>query len=76
MSLSLIGIIFVQGFWIKDAIQNKDEQFTLNVKQILSSVSQKIQKREKEEFFYKVQKIIDSIGTPDERILNFFRYRT
>lgn len=70
MSLSLIGIIFVQGFWIKDAIQNKDEQFTLNVKQILSSVSQKIQKREKEEFFYKVQKIIDSIGTPDERILN------
>ena len=70
MSLSLIGIIFVQGFWIKDAIQNKDEQFTLNVKQILSSVSQKIQKREKEDFFYDVQKLIDSIGVPDERVLN------
>jgi signal transduction histidine kinase len=70
MSLSLIGIIFVQSFWIKDSIRNKDEQFTLNVKQILSSVSQKIQKREKETFLLKIQKIVDSIGIPDERVLN------
>jgi two-component system phosphate regulon sensor histidine kinase PhoR len=27
MSLSLIGIIFVQGYWIKTAVEDKEEQF-------------------------------------------------
>ncbi|MFT6929652.1 MAG: two-component system phosphate regulon sensor histidine kinase PhoR, partial [Sediminicola sp.] len=28
MSLSLVGIIFVQGYWIKKSVDDKEEQFS------------------------------------------------
>ena len=31
MSLSLIGIIFVQGYWISESVSTKREQFAKNV---------------------------------------------
>ena len=67
MSLSLIGIIFVQSYWINASVENKEEEFNLNVKQILSSVSNKIQKQEKQNYFFKLQKLVDSLGQlPDQ----------
>ena len=33
MSLSLIGIIFVQGYWINNTVENNEEQFSFNAKQ-------------------------------------------
>ena len=50
MSLSLIGIIFVQGYWIKTAVDNKEEQFSMNVNQILKEVSDELQIIEMREF--------------------------
>ncbi|UOB17671.1 sensor histidine kinase [Abyssalbus ytuae] len=50
MSLSLIGIIFVQGYWIKTAIDNKNEQFSMNVNQILKKVSDELQVMEMRDF--------------------------
>jgi two-component system phosphate regulon sensor histidine kinase PhoR len=41
MSLSLLGIVFVQGYWISNAYQTKEEQFAINAKQVLLSVSKK-----------------------------------
>ena len=35
MSIALIGIIFVQAFWIKTTLDNKEEQFSLNINQAL-----------------------------------------
>ena len=46
MSLSLIGIIFVQVFFINNSLQNEKKQFTLNVKRSLSFVSNTIEDRE------------------------------
>ncbi|NAS30886.1 GHKL domain-containing protein [Flavobacteriaceae bacterium R38] len=65
MSLSLSGIIFVQGYWIKTAIENKEEQFSGNINQSLKSVADKIQERELSDFFGVVANEIDSIKDPD-----------
>ena len=46
MSIALLGIILVQSFWIKTTLDNKEEQFSLNINQALKSVSEQIQSRE------------------------------
>jgi len=69
MSLSLIGIIFVQGYWIQNTVENNREQFSFNAKQILISVSNKIEYREFEELYYPLQEILDSIKEPDNKII-------
>ncbi|OUS00717.1 two-component sensor histidine kinase [Flavobacteriales bacterium 33_180_T64] len=46
MSLSLIGIIFVQAFFINNTLRNEEKQFTLNVKRSLISVSKAIEDKE------------------------------
>ena len=43
MSLSLIGIIFVQSFFINKSLENERKQFTLNVKTAISNVSKQIE---------------------------------
>ena len=50
MTLSLLGIIFVQGYWIKNSYQNREDQFTLNIRQVLISVSKEIQLEETNAF--------------------------
>src|SRR5690606_32553314 len=52
MSLSLIGIIFVQGYWIKSTVDDKAEQFSYNAKQVLINVSRELQNEELEEFWF------------------------
>ncbi len=69
MSLSLIGIIFVQGYWINNTVENNEEQFSFNAKQILISVSNRIQYREFEEMFFPLQEILDSIEEPDDKTI-------
>ncbi|WP_299188964.1 HAMP domain-containing sensor histidine kinase [uncultured Aquimarina sp.] len=69
MSLSLIGIIFVQGYWIQNTVENNREQFSFNAKQILISVSNKIEYREFEEMYYPLQEILDSIKQPDNKTI-------
>lgn len=66
MSLSLIGIIFVQGYWIKNTVENKEEHFSYNAKQILSRVASKVQRDELEEYYFALLEIIekDTLGKP------------
>jgi len=52
MSLSLIGIIFVQGYWIKSTVDDKEEQFSYNAKQVLINVSKELQNNELEAFWF------------------------
>ena len=55
MSLSLIGIIFVQSFFINNSLQNEDRQFTLSVKRALSFVSRSIEEIEYRNYVNKIQ---------------------
>ena len=60
MSIALLGIILVQSFWIKTTLDNKEEQFSLNINQALKSVSEQIQSRELRDYLAVYQKLIDS----------------
>ena len=42
MSLSLIGIIFVQAYYINYSLETKEDQFAFNVKKILSYASNQV----------------------------------
>jgi len=46
LSLSLIGLIIVQSYWIKNAIEIKEEQFTQIVNKGISNVIDEIENRE------------------------------
>ena len=62
MSLSLLGIIFVQVYWFNTSLENNEEQFRFHVKQVLGNVSQKLQKQEEYTFYNKYKKLKDSTG--------------
>ena len=75
MSVALIGIILVQSFWIKTTLDNRESQFSLNVNQALSSVSNTIRDREMRDYVAVYQKLIDSIGEPKEsQLTSVFQY--
>jgi two-component system, OmpR family, phosphate regulon sensor histidine kinase PhoR len=59
MSLSLIGIIFVQGYYINDAVKNADDRFNHNVKTALIYVSNTIEKDEVSTYYEKFQDLLD-----------------
>ena len=61
MSLSLIGIIFVQGYWISRTVEDKEEQFSSTVNQVLSKVADKIEVREVKDYFDQYF-TLDSVG--------------
>lgn len=65
MSLSLIGIIFVQAFFIDNSLDNEEKQFTLNVKRSLSVVSKAIEDKEFEYYYSKISDLIKSGGESD-----------
>ena len=62
MSLSLIGIIFVQIYWIKESVENKEEQFSNAVTEVLNKVANKIEGREQKDYMDRFAGQIDSIG--------------
>ena len=60
MSISLVGIISIQIYWIKDAIKNKQQQFDNNVKIALARTSEKIKDREYTEFIQNTQEFFEN----------------
>lgn len=46
MSFALIGIVIIQGYWIKTAVDDKDEAFSYTIHQVLSSVSETLEQNE------------------------------
>ncbi len=61
MSLSLIGIIFVQGYWIKTSVDDKEEQFSMNINQILVNVSREIRENDFQRFMDRMLSESDSV---------------
>jgi len=74
MSLSLIGIILVQAYYINNSLRNTEEQFNFNVKKALSYVSQTIEDQEYNKHLFWVTKSIQQSGTKADTtaILNFY----
>lgn len=77
MTASLIGIIVVQVYWIDMIVQKNEEQFTLQVKQILSKVSEKLEQGEMQAYLDRYYYLKDSIGTEpqEEHFLKFGFYQ-
>ncbi len=63
MSLSLIGIIMVQLYWITTSLNKNEEEFKYHVQQVLGNVSNAIKDKELVSFYKQYNKIKDSIGT-------------
>jgi len=73
MSLSLIGLIFVQSFWIKKSVEDKEDQFSNTVSEALNSVTDKISKRELKNYSDRYLHAKDSVGELKEaQFKNFF----
>ncbi|PIB23843.1 two-component sensor histidine kinase [Maribacter sp. 4U21] len=73
MSLSLIGLIFVQSFWIKKSVEDKEDQFSNMVSEALNSVTDKISKREYKNYSDRYLQVKDSVGELKEaQFKNFF----
>ncbi|TMU56805.1 sensor histidine kinase [Flagellimonas algicola] len=64
MSLSLIGIIFVQVYWIRTSINDKEEQFSRTVTDILDRVASRVEKREMKDYSDRLASLVDSVGQP------------
>lgn len=62
MSLSLIGIIAVQLYWIQNAVADREEQFSNFITGVLSKVTDKIEDREIKEYSHRFLELRDSIG--------------
>lgn len=65
MSLSLIGIIFVQGYWIKKALVSKEEQFSFNARQSLIEVADEVKNQEIDDYYVKYASLADTIQSPN-----------
>ena len=72
MSLSLLGIIFVQVYWIKSSFDSKEEQFSNTVTDILNKVTENIEESERKYYFDKYLELQDSVGQPKSAHLNDF----
>ncbi|MEY8022058.1 sensor histidine kinase [Muriicola sp. SD30] len=62
MSLSLVGIISVQLYWIKRSVDDKEEQFSNAIAEVLNRVTDKIEEREMRDYSYRFLSLKDSLG--------------
>ncbi|QYJ68046.1 sensor histidine kinase [Flavobacterium litorale] len=67
MSLSLMGIILVQLYWVNSSIKNNEEQFKFHIQQVLGKVANKLQENDGLKFLrlYNISK--DSLGEAPSR---------
>lgn len=63
MSLSLIGIIFVQAYFINNSVQNEKKRFVSNVKKTLYNVSNTLEKREYAAYVHQINKMLTDDST-------------
>jgi len=65
MSLSLIGIIVVQAYWIKQNMDSSEEQFTFNARQSLIKVAEQVRNDEIDDYYVRYAALPDTIKNPD-----------
>ena len=60
MSISLIGIILVQLYWINNALESKDAQFDNDVVKAMARASERLKEREQDAYLSKLEPIFSS----------------
>lgn len=75
MSISLIGIVSVQVFWIKNTIEMTENQFEIDVKSALRQVSNNISDREYGEMYRTLAPLIASRENIVDSELKTFLYQ-
>jgi len=75
MSLSLFGIIFVQVYWIRTSINDKEEQFSRTVTDILDKVADRVERKEMKQYSDRLASMADSIGEPKSGEFNMFFFQ-
>ena len=78
MSLSLVGIILVQLYWVNSSIKNNEEQFKFHIQQVLGKVAVRLQENDAYKFLklYTIHK--DSTGKAPSRedmLPYYYNYR-
>ncbi|WP_445159365.1 sensor histidine kinase [Mesohalobacter salilacus] len=73
MSLSLIGIIVVQAYWIKNSVVNSSNQFSISAKEVLINVADKIEKNELDSYYYKFLSLSDSLRPINSQVSELFK---
>jgi len=61
ISISLLGIILLQGYWIKNAIDTYEKQFSQNTNNALITVADAISDREMRDYLSVYQKLKDRV---------------
>ena len=75
MALSLLGIIFVQWYWISNSYDNKETQFISNVRQVLVNTSEEIELKEIEKYYTIYSDILSEAGTPERISISELIYK-
>ncbi|GGZ67565.1 sensor histidine kinase [Algibacter mikhailovii] len=75
MSLSLIGIISIQAYYINDAVKNEKERFKFNVLTVLNNVSNTIQENEFEKYFAEYSNLDKEKKADEETVSQLLIYR-
>lgn len=63
LGLALTGLILIQGYWVKNAVEIKKDEFQQNVNEILTQVSEKIE--EQETIIYLFNLLKDTVSYTD-----------
>lgn len=67
MSLSLVGIILVQLYWVNLSLKSSNDQFQYKIQNILNKISDKLKKQEEDKFLKIFDQYTDSIGHEPSR---------
>ena len=73
MSLSLIGIIFVQAYYINYSLETKEDQFAFNVKKVLSFASSEVADIEYSKYVIALNALIARGQEPDTSAIRSIR---
>ena len=73
MSLSLIGIIFVQAYYINYSLETKEDQFAFNVKKVLSYASSEVADIEYSKYVIALNALIARGQEPDTSAIRSIR---
>ena len=73
MSLSLIGIIFVQAYYINYSLETKEDQFAFNVKKVLSYTSNQVSEIEYNKYVNALNALIARGQEPDTSTIRSIR---
>jgi len=75
MSLSLVGIIAIQAYYINDSVNNQKERFKFNVDKALSYVSNTIEDNESEKYFAKFLNLDSDKKVDEEAVSQLLIYQ-